>query len=150
MKHKDNAEQLNELYPEMVHIFETTILHDAIARKLHVRADVIDMDSQPKIVIHFELGYVVEIRPLSVPDGKTPTWFMDRLPLGKTFRKADMIQVICSVSRVNSEGSKLSPFVVEAEHPAILLAKVSLWIFKTLGKRLKPIPNFDASETDDE
>ena len=149
MKRKDNPEYLNDIYPEIALMFETTVLHDALTRICSFKADANDELESPEITIHFELGYLADIQPLSVPEGQPQTWFMDRLPLGKAFRKADMIQVICTVRNIDSGEPCISPFVVEAEHPAMLVAKIRRWIFKTLGIRINPLPYFEDDIADE-
>jgi len=150
MKPKDNPQHLNELYPDVVFALETTSLLDSITRRLGVTADLKEQGSTTSIVIHFEMGYVVELTPWSVPEGQSSTWFMEKLRAGRMLTKTDVLAVICTIKKNDSDEVLVKPFAIEAEHPAILLVKLSTWIFKLLKIRIHPLQDPDEGEANND
>ena len=148
MKPKDNPQHLNELYPDVVFALETTSLLDSITRRLGVSADLKEQGSTTSIVIHFEMGYVVELTPWSVPEGQSSTWFMEKLRAGRMLTKTDVLAVICTIKEDDSDEALVKPFAIEAEHPAILLVKLSTWIYKLLKIRIHPLQELDEGATE--
>ena len=150
MKPKDNPQHLNQLYPDVVFALETTSLLDSITRRLGVTADLKEQGSTNSIVIHFEMGYVVELTPWSVPEGQSSTWFMEKLRAGRMLTKTDVLAVICTIKKNDSDEVLVKPFAIEAEHPAILLVKLSTWIYKLLKIRIHPLQESEEGETENE
>jgi len=150
MKPKDNPQHLNELYPDVVFALETTSLLDSITRRLGVIADLKEQGSITSIVIHFDMGYVVELTPWSVPEGQSSTWFMEKLRAGRMLTKTDVLAVICTVKKNGSDDELVKPFALEAEHPTILFVKLSTWIYKLLKIRILPLQDPDKGEANDD
>jgi len=150
MKPKDNPKYLNELYPEVVFALETTTLMDSLTRLLGLQAEILEEASVSKIVVQFEQDYIVEFSPLSVPEGEASTWFMDRLLAGRILAKTDMLAVICTVRRKGIQEAIFKAFALEAENAAVLVAKVSAWIFRMSKIRTHPLRDFDDEETENE
>ena len=143
MNPKDNPQHLNELYPDVVFALETTSLLDSITRRIGITAELKEQGSTTSIVIHFEMGYVVELTPWSVPEGQSSTWFMEKLRAGRMLTKTDILAVICTVKKNDSDEFLVKPFALEAEHPAVMLAKISTWIYKILKIRIHPLQELD-------
>lgn len=150
MKPKDNPKYLNELYPDVVFALETTSLMDSLTRRLGLQAEILEADGVTSISIQFEQDYSVKISPLSVPEGQSSTWFMDRLRAGRVLTKTDMFAVICTVRTNGTQEPIFKAFALEAESSAILLAKVSAWIFKMSKIRVQPLQEFDEEETEND
>jgi hypothetical protein len=150
MKPRDNSKYLNELYPDVVFALETTSLMDSLTRRLGLQAQILEADGVTSISIQFEQDYSVEISPLSVPEGQSSTWFMDRLRAGRVLTRTDMFAVICTVRRNGTHEPIFKAFALEAESSAVLLAKVSAWIFKMSKIRIQPLQEFDEEETEND
>lgn len=150
MKPKDNSQHLNELYPDVVFALETTSLLDSISRRLGVTADLNEQGSETAIVIQFEMGYVVELTPWSVPEGQPSTWFMEKLRAGRMLTKTDILAVICTVKKNDSDEFLVKPFALEAEHPAMMLVKISAWIYKILKIRIHPMQEANEGEVEND
>jgi hypothetical protein len=148
MKPKDNPQHLNELYPDVVFALETISLLDSLTRRLGVTAEIHEGESSVSIAVQFEQNYMVELTPLSVPEGQSSTWFMERLRAGRMLTKTEMLAVICTVKQNGIQEPAVKPFALEAEHPAIMLAKISTWIFKVLKIRIQPLQESDEEETE--
>jgi hypothetical protein len=150
MKPKDNPKYLNELYPDVVFALETTSLMDSLTRRLGLQAEVLEAAGVTSIFVQFEQDYIVEISPLSVPEGQSSSWFMDRLRAGRVLTKTDMLAVICTVRRNGNQEPIFKAFALEAESSAVMLAKVSAWILKMSKIRIQPLHEFGEEETDND
>ena len=150
MKPKDSPQHLNELYPDVVFALETTSLLDSITRRLGVTAERNEQGTETSIVIQFEMGYVVELTPWSVPEGQSSTWFMEKLRAGRMLTKTDILAVICTVKKNDSDEFLVKPFALEAEHPAFMLAKISAWIYTLLKIRIHPLQESEEGMTEND
>jgi hypothetical protein len=75
---------------------------------------------------------------------------MEKLRAGRMLTKTDILAVICTVKKNDSDEFLVKPFALEAEHPAFMLAKISAWIYTLLKIRIHPLQESEEGETEND